>query len=161
MNRSLRSLLLVLFLLPPALVAATCSGKNTAPTPEHEPTVFLHSSEGPEVRVSVEVARTPGERQQGLMHRTGLDKGTGMIFLFDEMSIQSFWMKNTLISLDMIFIDENLVVVGVVADTVPLSLAPCRVDDPSQYVLEVEAGFAANHGIGPGTKVTFKGFDYP
>jgi uncharacterized membrane protein (UPF0127 family) len=161
MKSSVRSLLAMLMLLPPVLIAATCNGKKAAPKPAFEPTVFLHTSGDQKVRVSVEVARTPHERQQGLMHRSKLEPGTGMIFLFEEPSMQSFWMKNTLISLDMIFIDENLVVVGVVDNTVPMTLTPCRVDAPSQYVLEVKAGFAAHHGIGPGTKVTFKGFDYP
>ncbi len=156
-----RNLALALALLPPVLMAATCGGKRADKTDVMQPTVFLHKADGGKVRVSVEVARTPEERQLGLMHRTGLDKGSGMIFIFDKPEIQSFWMKNTLFSLDMIFIDADLTVVGVVADTVPLSLTPCRVDGPSQYVLEVEAGFAARHGIGPGTRVTFSGFYNP
>jgi uncharacterized membrane protein (UPF0127 family) len=125
-----------------------------------EPTVFLEGESG-EVRVRVEVARTPEERRIGLMHRPGLDKGTGMIFLFDEPDVQTFWMKNTLVSLDMIFIGADLAVVGVVERTEPESLKPCFVDGPSQYVLEVEAGFASRHGIGPGTRVRFEGFEAP
>lgn len=95
------------------------------------------------------------------MHRPGLDKGSGMVFLFEEPEIQTFWMKNTLVSLDMIFIGADMTVVGVVEKTTPGSLAPCAVDEPSQYVLEVEAGFAERHGIGAGTGVRFTGFEYP
>ena len=78
-----------------------------------------------------------------------------MLFLFDRASVQSFWMKNTLISLDMIFIDENFRVVGVVENAEPLTLDPRTVGAPSRYVLEVNAGVAARHGIGTGSVVEF------
>ncbi len=152
---------LLLLLLPPVIMAATCAGKKTAPEVRTEPTVYLQTAGGSEVRVRVEVARTAEERRLGLMHRQGLDKGSGMVFIFEEPRIQTFWMKNTLIPLDMIFIGADLEVVGVVENTTPGSLAPCAVDEPSQYVLEVEAGFAERHGIGAGTSVRFSGFEVP
>lgn len=152
---------LLLLLLPPVLMAATCAGKKTEHEPKAEPTVYLETAGGSEVRVKVEVASTPEERRLGLMHRQGLDKGSGMVFLFEEPEIQTFWMKNTMVSLDMIFIGPDMRVVGVVERTKPMSLAPCMVDEPSQYVLEVEAGFAQRHGIGAGTSVRFSGFEYP
>lgn len=152
---------LLLLLLPPVIMAATCAGKKTQQEVKTEPTVFLEPAGGSEVRVRVEVARTPEERRLGLMHRQGLDKGSGMLFVFEEPEIQTFWMKNTLVSLDMIFIGADLVVVGVVEKTKPMSLAPCMVEEPSQFVLEVEAGFAERHGIGAGTTARFAGFDYP
>jgi uncharacterized membrane protein (UPF0127 family) len=152
---------LLLLLLPPVIMAATCAGKKTEPEVKAEPTVFLETRSGSEVRVRVEVASTPEERRLGLMHRQGIDKGSGMVFLFEEPEIQTFWMKNTMVSLDMIFIGSDMKVVGVVEKTEPMSLAPCMVDQPSQYVLEVEAGFAERHGIGAGTTVRFAGFDYP
>jgi uncharacterized membrane protein (UPF0127 family) len=143
------------------LVAATCAGKKSATRAAPEPTVFLSTNGGGEVRVRVEVASTSEERRIGLMHRQSLDKGSGMIFLFDEQEIQTFWMKNTHIALDMIFIGSDLEVAGIVHDAQPLSLKPCMVDKPSQFVLEVEAGFASRHGIKPGTSVRFSGFEYP
>jgi uncharacterized membrane protein (UPF0127 family) len=152
---------LLLVVLPPVLVAATCAGKKGSERAAPEPTVFLSTGGQSEVRVRVEVARTSEERRLGLMHRQTLDKGSGMIFLFDKQEIQTFWMKNTFIALDMIFIGSDLEVVGVVHDAEPMSLKPCMVDEPSQFVLEVEAGFASRHGIGPGTTVRFTGFDYP
>jgi hypothetical protein len=147
--------------LCPLFLGATCDGKQTAPARSVQPTVFLTTDQGNTVRVAVEVARTPEQRRLGLKHRSGLDKGKGMIFLFDRPEIQSFWMKDTMIPLDMIFIGPDMTVVGVVEDTVPMSLAPCRVQEPSQYVLEVEAGFTARHGIEAGARVEFEGFDYP
>ncbi|MBW2261570.1 MAG: DUF192 domain-containing protein [Deltaproteobacteria bacterium] len=161
MNGRLPRPTLLLLLLPPVIVAATCAGKKTEPEVKAEPTVYLQTAGGSEVRVGVEVSRTPEERRLGLMHRQGLDKGSGMVFVFEKPTIQTFWMKDTLVSLDMIFIGADLEVVGVVEKTKPMSLAPCMVDEPSQYVLEVEAGFAQRHGIGAGTSVRFSGFDYP
>ena len=111
--------------------------------------------------MKVEVARTPVERAEGLMNRPSLDKGSGMIFIFEEEDVQSFWMKNTLIPLDMIFISSGMEVVGVVENAEPLTTTPRRVDAPSQFVLEVEGGFAARHGVGAGTKVVFAGFEHP
>jgi len=152
---------LALAALVPAITAATCSGKRGAASEASEPTVFLETTQGTEVRVRVELARTPEERRVGLMHRQSLDKGSGMIFLFDEPEIQTFWMKNTLVPLDIIFIGGDLAVVGVVENAEPLSLKPLSVGEPSQYVLEVEGGFASRHGIGPGTRVRFAGFELP
>lgn len=142
-------------------MASTCSNKKTEERPTPEPTVYIQTAQGGEVRIQVEVARSPEERRLGLMHRQNMDKGTGMIFIFEEPDIQTFWMKNTYVSLDMIFIGPDLEVVGIVERTKPLSLAPCSVDAPSQYVLEVEAGFASRHGVETGSKVRFAGFDHP
>lgn len=152
---------LLIVLLPPLLVAATCTGKKSAPKTVPEPTVYIATSQGKEVRVRVEVARSPEERRIGLMHRQSLDKGSGMIFIFEKQDIQTFWMKNTLIPLDMIFIGTDLEVVGAVQNAQPMSLKPCMVDKPSQFVLEVAGGFVQRHGIGPGTSVRFSGFEYP
>jgi uncharacterized membrane protein (UPF0127 family) len=79
-----------------------------------------------------------------------------MLFVFDRMEHQSFWMKNTFISLDIIFIDETMRVVGVVEDATPLTEDAREVEGDSRYVLEVSAGFARRHAIGPGTVVTFE-----
>jgi len=129
---------------------------------DREPTgtrVVLDSGAGRPVSVRVEVARAEPERTRGLMFRRHLDPDAGMIFLFERMEHQSFWMENTLIPLDMIFIADAMTVVGVVEDTTPRTRDAREVDGDSRYVLEVNAGFAREHGIGPGTRVTFVGFE--
>ena len=83
--------------------------------------------------------------------------GLGQFFIFPRQEHQSFWMKNTYLPLDMIFVDDNLTVVGIVADAQPLTTVVQGVNAPSRYVLEVNAGFAARHGIRVGTPVEFKG----
>lgn len=120
------------------------------------PAVVLVPEASAPVRVRVEVARTEPARERGLMYRRHLDDDAGMLFVFDRMEHQSFWMENTYIPLDMIFIDDRLRVVGVVEDAEPLTRDAREVEGDSQYVLEVRAGFARRHGIGPGTEVRFE-----
>jgi len=123
------------------------------------PTVTLLPAGAPPVRVRVEVAKTPAQRERGLMYRERLDPDAGMIFIFDRDEDQSFWMKNTVIPLDMIFITRDLVVTGVVADATPFSLDSLTCGRPSRYVLEVNGGFAARHRIAAGTPVELKNLE--
>jgi len=114
---------------------------------------------GAAVEVSLEVAATPAERERGLMYRTSLAEGRGMLFVFDEDRNHSFWMKNTLIPLDLLFIARDGTVVGIHANAKPLSTANIAVGKPSRYVLEVPGGWAARHGIAAGARVEFRGVD--
>lgn len=107
------------------------------------------------VALTVEIAAKDNERQKGLMFRKHLADDEGMIFLFSTERYNSFWMHNTLIPLDMFFIDSEWNVVGVVQNAAPLTDDPRRVDKMSRYVLEVKAGFAARHGLGAGARVKF------
>jgi uncharacterized membrane protein (UPF0127 family) len=93
------------------------------------------------------------------MHRADLAPKAGMLFIFESMEPLSFWMKDTFIPLDMFFIDERLRVVGVVENAEPRTLSSRGVDGPSQYVLEVNGGFARCYGLGAGAAVTFEGLD--
>ncbi len=120
------------------------------------PAVVLHGSGGP-VRVGVEVVNTAVGREQGLMYRRELAADAGMLFVFPADGVQHFWMKNTLIPLDMLFIDRDRRVVGIVANAVPMSTQPVGPDEPCRYVLEVNGGFAARHGIAEGTAVDLVG----
>ena len=112
---------------------------------------------GAAVEVSLEVAATPAERERGLMYRTSLAEGRGMLFVFDADGNQSFWMKNTLIPLDLLFIARDGTVVGIHANATPQSTANIAVGMPSRYVLEVPGGWAARHGISAGARVDFRG----
>lgn len=105
------------------------------------------------VRVRVEVVQTPQERQRGLMFRKQLDADAGMLFVFERPQHNVFWMRNTLLPLDMIFITRDMRVLGVVENATPQTESPREVPGESQYVLEVNAGFSRQHGITQGTKV--------
>ncbi len=108
------------------------------------------------VHVAVEVAKTPQERRQGLMYRTELGEHDGMVFLFERDQDHTFWMQNTLISLDMIFITADFRVAGVVHRAEPKTTTQRSVGKPSRYVLEVNGGYARAMGITEGDRVTFE-----
>jgi uncharacterized membrane protein (UPF0127 family) len=91
------------------------------------------------------------------MFRQRLEPGRGMLFVFPETSDHAFWMENTLIPLDMIFIDEGGRVVGAVERAEPLSREPRSVGAPSRYVLEVPGGYCAEHRVRAGDRVRFEG----
>jgi uncharacterized membrane protein (UPF0127 family) len=82
-----------------------------------------------------------------------MPEDAGMLFVFPETEIHSFWMKNTPLTLDMIFIDEHREIVGIVESATPFSTASRSVGKPSRYVLEVNGGFTAKHGIKTGQPV--------
>ena len=112
-------------------------------------------AEGEPLRVKVEVVASEARITRGLMHRTFMPADQGMLFLMGTTAVHSFWMHNTLIPLDMIFIDKELTVVGIVANAVPKTDTSRYVDTPSLYVLEVNGGWAAAHGVAAGAKVEF------
>jgi uncharacterized membrane protein (UPF0127 family) len=123
------------------------------------PTVMVTDTQGNAIRVSVEVVRTPQDRARGLMFRRELKANHGMLFLFDREEIQSFWMRNTFIPLDMLFIDRDGFVVGIVQNAEPQTNTSRTVGIPSQYVLEVTGGWSKKNHVGPGSRVDLGGID--
>lgn len=103
--------------------------------------------------IAVEFARNEAERRQGLMYREELAAGTGMLFIFAGEGMRGFWMKNTLIALDMVFFDSAGRFVSLHRDVPPLTLASRQSAGPAQYVLELNAGEAKQLGIGPETRL--------
>lgn len=101
----------------------------------------------------VEVAATGEEQARGLMFRTAMGPDEGMIFPRNSPDVASFWMKNTPLPLDIIFVGPDRKVINVAANTVPYSLEPVGALGPTALVLELNAGRAAALGIGPGTVV--------
>lgn len=112
--------------------------------------VVLKDAFGGTHAVEVEIAATPESTQRGMMWRKELPAGKGMLFVFSEVSDHGFWMKNTLIPLDMIFIGPDGQVVGVVENAQPKTLVNRSVGQASKYVLEVPGGWAAQVGIRAG-----------
>jgi len=116
--------------------------------------IFHQDATGQDVvsTFTAEQATTPREFQIGLMLRPYLAADRGMLFLFDIESEQSFWMRNTLIPLDIIYINSQGVIVSI-ANGLPLDTTPLPSNGPSQYVFEVNAGTASRLGFGPGDRV--------
>ena len=125
--------------------------------PESESTVSFTTSEGT-IDIHCEVADTPQERSTGLMNRESLDLDSGMLFVFESPQNVSFWMKDTLIPLDMVFIDDSGKVVNIKqADPEPgvydADLARYSSERPIRWVLEINQGLCQSYGITPGTSV--------
>ena len=123
-----------------------------------QPRVSIIGKDGREIAFQVEIADTPSKREMGLQYRRELAPDHGMIFLFSMEEQQSFWMKNTAIALDMIFISAERQIVGIVENTVPFSLDGRSVNGRSQYVLEINAGLSRRYGFKAGDTVRFQGF---
>ncbi len=119
-------------------------------------TITLYSDDGSKtVDVKVEIADSPKEREKGLMNRTTMEDGTGMLFVFVSSDMLSFWMKNTKIPLDILFFDEAGAFVSYTTMQ-PCTTDPCPVYKSaalSAYALEVNRGFRDTHGIGVGWKL--------
>lgn len=135
----------------PATRDVTAEDYQAPPLPRGH--VILDSAFGGQAAVDVEIAATPDQTQRGLMWRRELPAGKGMLFIFDEEQDHSFWMKNTLIPLDLIYIGADLRVVGVVENAEPRTLTGRSVGRPSRYVLEVPGGWSAKAGVRAGGKV--------
>jgi uncharacterized protein len=104
-------------------------------------------------RFRVEVARTSREQAIGLMFRRSMAADHGMIFIREPADVASFWMKNTFIPLDLLFIRADGTISSIAPDAKPLSLAPIEAIEPVVAVLELKGGEAARRGIKPGDMV--------
>lgn len=110
---------------------------------------------GHKITFRVELALTPDQQHRGLMYRQSLAPDAGMLFVFDQQAVQSFWMKNTLIPLDMLFVDQRGRIINIHERAVPGSLEPIAAAAPARAVIELNGGTAARLGIKPGDRVIF------
>ena len=115
--------------------------------------IELAGTTGGNLVIVVEFASDEAQRRRGLMYREELPAGTGMLFIYQGEGMRAFWMKNTLIPLDMVFFDRAGRFVSLHRDVPPLTLALRRSTAPAQYVLELNAGEAERLGIGPETRL--------
>lgn len=121
--------------------------------------VQILAPDGPPIRIAVELADTPAARAQGLMHRRHLAPGSGMLFVYEHPQPVAFWMRNTLIPLDMLFIDASGVIRRIHAGAIPHDETPIpgnTADDPDPdrlLVLEIGGGEAEALGIGEGMAI--------
>jgi uncharacterized protein len=157
---------LPIFMAALVVGAAACSARTPAPTPaaavpaRHpisglEVVPLTISQNGKVHRFRVEVARTPEQQEKGLMFRTAMGPDEGMIFPSDPVGERSFWMKNTVIPLDIVFIGPDHMISNIAANAVPYSETPIPSDGPAIAVLELNGGRAAQLGFTRGARVTW------
>lgn len=117
---------------------------------------FLSKNNADTIRIiDIQLAKTDQQREDGLMYRKSMSDDQGMLFIFPDMEERSFWMKNTYISLDIIYLDDKLEIVSIQKYATPLSEQSLPSFKKAQYVLEVNGGFCDKYHIGYGDKVVY------
>jgi uncharacterized membrane protein (UPF0127 family) len=141
--------------IPPAATPPACP-------PDPEPNLKLATADlsfsdvkvgGSDLKIQVEVAKSQHEVERGLMYRRSMPDDHGMIFKLEGRSDHMFWMHNTCIPLDMMFVDDDGLIVGIVEGAEPLTESTRSVGCPSVFVVEVNGGFSRKHGVAPGQKI--------
>ena len=117
---------------------------------------FLRKNQKEPVRkIDVELAENRDEILQGLMYRRSMDDSKGMLFIFEQEEPQSFWMKNTVIPLDIIYVNSKMEIVKIFKNTVPFSEKSLPSEKPATYVVEVIGGYTDKYGIREGDLISF------
>jgi uncharacterized protein len=166
-HRTLNRFFWVLMLSTAAFQGCDTPTENTSerprPTgPQFQKEGILHfiSAEGDTLRtIEIEIADTESERTIGLMHRRTMPDTQGMLFIFEEEERRSFWMRNTLIGLDILYIRANGEIESIAKYAVPLDERSIPSKGPALYVLEVFEGFCDRHGVKEGGRVAFERTD--
>lgn len=139
----------------PSAIQNTSTSKP-APVFRKDGSLSIKLSKSPSpVDIDIEIADDELERMRGLMDRLILPEFAGMLFIFEKDEPRSFWMKNTFISLDIIYINSNKEIVSIQKYTQPKTTSSIPSEKPAMYVLEVNAGFTDKYGISPGDKIEF------
>ncbi len=145
-------------MLARAIFAAAFMAAPSAFAACGENTIELRQN-GVQAQFAIELALTPAEQAQGLMFRESMPQFSGMLFINPRPRAVSFWMKNTLISLDILFMDPSGVVQTLQHSATPLDTTPIPGGDNIQYILEINGGVAKLLGFSEGTEARYIGFD--
>jgi len=118
--------------------------------------MFLRAISGDTLKViDIEVADNEHKRSQGLMYRSSMPEYFGMLFIFDNEEPLTFWMKDTYIPLDILFVNDSLEIVSISENCKPMVKWPIKSEKPAKYVVEVNAGYVYQWGVKAGDKIQF------
>ena len=159
-----RRKMVLLILFPVMMFFFACASHHlktySKPTPfvEHSSGTldFLHIDGSVKASITIEIADTPETQIKGLMGRSDLGFNQGMLFVFKQMKPRKFWMKNTPVSLDIIFVGENGCIVNIAESTTPMSHQGYWSNGPIKYVVEVRAGFSKHFKIDTHTCIRWR-----
>lgn len=129
----------------------------TGEVDDSTPYVEFDGTRRPTTRYYLEVADEPWEITRGLMHRNTMVEDMGMVFVFERDAPRSFWMRNTFIPLDMVFVTDAGIVDSFVEDATPRTDTPRPSDGPARFVIELNAGEVARMGLEPGARASIVG----
>lgn len=139
------------------------SQKNNSASTSSEPQFvrqgelsFLKADSTVIVKIDIEIADDDDKRERGLMYRRQMELGQGMLFIFPDEDLRSFWMRNTYLPLDILYLDAQKKIVRIHENVATLNERSIPSDFPAKYVVEVNAGFCALHGIRTGDQMAFK-----
>ncbi|MBQ4914288.1 DUF192 domain-containing protein [Maribacter sp. MMG018] len=124
-------------------------------TKEGELTIYRAETDSLLTKIDIEIAESDYETQTGLMYRKGMENKQGMLFIFSDVAMHSFYMKNTEFPLDIIYIDENLKIASIHKNAEPLNEDGISSQVPVQYVLEINAGLSDTWKIKVGDKIDY------
>lgn len=108
------------------------------------------------MKIDIEIADDDSKREQGLMYRDKMEEGQGMLFIFPQEEQRSFWMLNTMLSLDIIFVNSKNEIVKIHRNTTPYAKTSYPSNEPAQYVVEVIAGFTEKYNINEKDRIVWR-----
>lgn len=120
---------------------------------------FLNADDSKKLILDMEIADNPDERQTGMMRREEMTEEQCMLFIFNDEQVRSFWMSNTKLPLDIIFVNRNQEIVSIEKNAYPYDESHYWSEKPARYVVEVIGGFCDKHDINPGDKITWVRYD--
>tara|TARA_R110000868_G_scaffold274570_1_gene534033 strand:- start:503 stop:985 length:483 start_codon:yes stop_codon:yes gene_type:complete len=150
----------IVLILALGIVFASCKDekkviKQTEVSFKKEGELTIFKSDSTQINLDIEIADTDFDIQTGLMYRNAMEKNQGMLFVFDDEQPRSFYMKNTQISLDLIFINENKTIVSFQKNAKPFDESSLPSNTPAKYVLEVNAGLVNEWIVSVGDSINF------
>lgn len=150
-------LFLVLFNLPQTSKSGNNFVKKSSIKFQKDGELTFQSADGKYIsKIDIEIADDDDKRTTGLMDRLSMEDNQGMLFLFPHESFQSFWMKNTVISLDLIFVDRNNEIVTIHKNAIPFDTSQYRSTKLASQVVEVNAGYTDLNNINVGDKILWR-----
>ncbi len=155
-------ILVMAVLYNPARQSGKQNNRNSVATTSSEPQfvkqgelTFMKADSTEITKIDIEIADDDGKREQGLMYRRQMMLDHGMLFIFEDEDQRSFWMKNTYLPLDILYLDAKRTIVRIHENVATLNEQPIPSDFPAKYVVEVNAGFSALYSLKTGDIMTF------